>query len=246
MHRSGTSVTATALHAVIRDAELPRDDFPASADNPRGYSESQRLTSANDCLLSKVGGTWASPPELDPGWVGQLFATEVPGLALASFDEVFTRDAWIWKDPRTCLTAPFWLRLLQGRVDGIVITFRHPGEVAESVAASRPPISRSEALGLWRTYTESAIRNASGYRTLITSFQSLLDTPEIWLARVSELIDDTPLHLVADPARALMGVASRPLKRQVGVPGGSPDLPPEVSALFAKLMDLEGVHQHLP
>jgi hypothetical protein len=245
MHRSGTSATTAALAAVTDGTEIPSDDFPACDDNARGYSESQCLTNINDILLAAFGGAWDKLPHLEPDWVDQLFATEDPQIARDHFDKVFTTDAWIWKDPRTCLTAPFWLRVLKDRIDGIVIVFRHPEEVAASMVASRP-ISYAAALDLWSAYTRAALRNAIGYRTLITSYHSLLDWPDTWLAHVGDLIEGTSLHLVADPALTLMGVASPALRRHTRGPGASPDLPPQASALFAELMDLEGVHQGLP
>jgi hypothetical protein len=244
MHRSGTSATTAALAAVTDGAEVPPDDFPACDDNARGYSESQCLTAINDILLSELGGAWDKLPDLDPNWVDHLFATAAPQLVQDHFDKVFTTDSWIWKDPRTCLTAPFWLRVLKDRIDGIVIVFRHPGEVAASMAASRP-ISYEAALDLWSAYTWAALRNTIGYRTLITSYHSLLNRPDTWLADVGDLIEGTPLRLVADPALTLMGVASPALKRHARGPGESPGLPPQASALFAELMDLEGVHQRL-
>lgn len=244
MHRSGTSATTAALAAVTDGAEIPPDDFPACDDNARGYSESQCLTAINDILLSARGGAWDKLPDFEANWVDQLFAGEAPKLVGDHFDKVFTTNAWIWKDPRTCLTAPFWLRVLKDRLDGIVIVFRHPEEVAASMAASRP-ISYAAALDLWSAYTRAALRSAIGYRTLITSYHSLLDRPDTWLARVGDLIEGTPLRLVADPALTLMGVASPALKRHARVPGESPDLPPQASALFAELMGLEGVHHRL-
>jgi hypothetical protein len=244
MHRSGTSATTAALAAVTNGTEIPSDDFPPCDDNARGYSESMCLTTVNAILLEALGGAWDTLPEFTPDWVDQLFDTQAPQFAQVNFDKTFTTDAWIWKDPRTCLTAPFWLRLLKDRIDGIVIVFRHPEEVAASMASSRP-ISYWGALDLWSAYTRAAIHSAIGYRTLITSYHSLLDSPDTWLAQVGDLIDSTPLHLVANPARALMGVASPALRRHARVPGGRRVLPQQASALFAELMDLEGVHQHL-
>ncbi len=246
MHRSGTSATTEAMAAVTENTELPTDDFPpvVEDENPRGYFESQSLTGFNDLLLSVLGGDVFRPPKLTPGWVEELFRTHAT-QARTQFAQVFRTDNWIWKDPRSCLTAPFWLRLLDYRIDGVVIVWRHPVEVAESMANSRG-VSRMEALELWRKYTESAVASARGMRTFVSSYATLLDEPECWLRSLDHFVEDTQFHLVDDPATSLSAAVSPVLHHFDHPPGDLPDVTPAARRLLARLKSLEGVHDRFP
>jgi len=244
MHRCGTSVTTEALAVVLDKSEVPGDDFVRGPDNPRGYFESQLLTGFNDRLLQGAGGSWDRPPDLPVDWADQL-DTGVVGDARTCFATVFRTDNWIWKDPRTCLTARFWLGVLGDRVDGVVIAFRHPLEVADSVSNSPRGVSRTEALDLWPRYMESALESARGHRTLVTSYRTLFDSPERWLGQVEEFAEDTRFHLVAEPAAVLATVLDQSLRHYQYTPDELSDITPATRLILSRLESLEGVHNSL-
>lgn len=248
MHRSGTSATTAALAAAIEGAEVPEDDFPPIAvdidDNPRGYLESQTLTLVNDYLLAVSHGSLFSPPDPEPDW------DRVPEFdrlrARTAFHRVFQTDRWIWKDPRTCLTAPFWLRVLAGEVDGIIIVFRHPLDVADSVANSPRGVSKTEAIALWSRYMADALRSAQGHRTLVTGYRTLMDAPERWVGQVRQLVNGTELRVASDPATKVTAVVDRSLDHSSHLPDELEGAPSSARQLFSALASVEGVHSPLP
>ena len=92
--------------------------------------------------------------------------------------EEFFRDVYgsaeqrVWKDPRTVLLLPFWLRAL--RFDPIVVgIFRNPLEVADSLAA-RVRMRKSQARPLWEAYNRALLANARGLPAFIAAYEDLV------------------------------------------------------------------------
>lgn len=114
MHRSGTSLVAAILRGlgVNMGEQFPR----RNRYNRWGYWEDIDFIKANIHLLRKAGGKWSKPPTLDriiaAGYVPELEG-EIRGLiAEKSHDSGRKGFRWGWKDPRTCLTAPVYHRIL--------------------------------------------------------------------------------------------------------------------------------------
>ena len=80
-------------------------------ENPRGFFEEEAFRRENDRVLLKSGytvGQW------DPVFQGMPVTDDDLRRARALVVR-FNRlaDSWGWKDPRTCLTLPIWLRAIQ-------------------------------------------------------------------------------------------------------------------------------------
>src|SRR5262249_54062286 len=147
--------------------------LPADEANQKGYWESRRLTEFQESLLEKLGGDWAAPPPLEPGWEQDWRLVRRVGLARRVFREIYGADEqWLWKDPRSTLLLPFWRRAL--KVEPIVIgIFRDPLEVAGSLAR-RDRMPTHEALALWETYNRALLVNIRGLPALIVGYEDLL------------------------------------------------------------------------
>lgn len=185
MHRSGTSAI-TGLLSFLGPELGGRDDLmPADQANEKGYWESASLAFFQESLLGKLGGGWARPPALRPGWEDDWRLMRRLGLARRTFRAVYgDAQEWLWKDPRTTLLLPFWRRALN--FDPIVVAiFRNPVEVAGSLAARDSfPIDR--AVSLWETYNRALLANARGLPTFVLAYEDLVNDP---VAVGRELVD---------------------------------------------------------
>ena len=154
MHRSGTSLTAGALHRLgidMTDGDLKSNEF-----NKGGYYERFHLVELHDRFLESLGSRWDSLSPLAPGWW-----RDPPALALRNkiVDRLRTelphspQRLWGLKDPRLMRLLPLWLDVcvdldLEPR---IILVTRTPDEVAASLAR-RDNMSREDALVLWAVH----------------------------------------------------------------------------------------------
>ena len=181
MHRSGTSV----LTRVINLLGLPlcrEDDIYAAPDNPTGHWESTSLVAFNDRLLDLFGGRFIAPAAMNDGWESDPAAAVLRDEA----DEVFRRAhptmAWVWKDPRTCLTLPFW-RSVWPHAPVAVYVHREPLEIALSLRR-RDGFGKAHCVALWERYARSSLRGAEGLPLVSVKFDELTADP---VAAVTEL-----------------------------------------------------------
>ena len=183
MHRSGTSALTRTLNLLglplCRDVDL----MMGRRDNPAGHWESASLCDFNDRILAKFGGEWEEPPRLPPGWERSPKMTALESEARELFESVHPTEDWVWKDPRTCLTLPFWNRIVQPTA-ALFVT-RDPGAIAASLKR-RSNIPTSVGLALWERYTRSALRVAHGLPVVVVRYEDMTSDPE---QGVSALVD---------------------------------------------------------
>jgi hypothetical protein len=182
MHRSGTSMIASLLHQCGLDLG-PHDDFlKPAANNPEGFWESRSFLRLNDALLKQHGGTWDCPPPWKgEGWIHEPSLRALRTKARKLVRHFDGREPWGWKDPRNCLTLPFWRTLLPEMK--VLICVRNPLAVAESLHV-RDQLSYTESFDLWLSYNRSVLAAAPVERRLITHCESYLDDPRGELRRV--------------------------------------------------------------
>jgi hypothetical protein len=173
MHRSGTSAVTRILHDLGVYLGPPDHMMRLREDNPVGFFEHQPLTDLNDQIIWDLKGTWFSPPLLPPGWTAEPILEPSRARAVALLDQDFGPAAfWAWKDPRLCLTLPFWRPLLPPL--RCVLCLRNPIDVAQSLHR-RDGFSLEMGVDLWCQYTAAAIVNTRGLATLLVSYDDVLD-----------------------------------------------------------------------
>lgn len=177
MHRGGTSAVAGLLHLGGVPLPAARHLLPPSPANPKGYWEITRLVRENNALLRTLGGEW-SAPALRDGWTGEPRIHRRRRHALSVFGSVMPQPAWLWKDPRLCLTLPFW-RDLGIDVGAVFIVLRNPLEISRSLNR-RDGLSHPLGLALWEIYTRSAATVSAGLPTAVVAYDSLLADPLGW------------------------------------------------------------------
>lgn len=146
MHRSGTSCISGMLQAAGFFSDIVDEWSP---DNTRGSRENSAIVKLNDSLLRKGGGSWKQTDiSLSPSLTHKDRRDEIL-KALTS-----TQRPWMFKDPRTLLTLPFWLEALPDiKMLGM---FRHPLAVAKSLS-TRNSMPIIEGLHLWGAYNQKLL-----------------------------------------------------------------------------------------
>ena len=137
MHRSGTSLLTRLLS--LLGVELGPDAhlMAPTKFNPTGFWEHEGIVALNDELLARLGGRWQEPPPLAPGWERDPALDDLREKARALVAADFAgRAEWGFKDPRTCLTLPFWKTLLPPM--RYILCVRNPADVAHSLEHAMP------------------------------------------------------------------------------------------------------------
>ncbi|MEP6915836.1 MAG: hypothetical protein ABJC89_09315 [Acidobacteriota bacterium] len=186
MHRSGTSLVARMLS--LLGVALGPDERVVTAgdDNPKGYWEHRRIVDLNDEILAAFGGRWDQPPEFPPSWPRDARLADLRARAGRLLAEDFAAEPlWGWKDPRTCLTLPFW-QDLAGPMQ-YVVCVRNPCAVVASLTR-RNAMSGERAERLWLAHAQAAIAQTSGRPRMFVGYEEILEDWEQALRRMAAFI----------------------------------------------------------
>ena len=143
MHRSGTSCLAGSLQAAgLFSGEV--EDW--NIDNLKGNRENLEIMALNKAILKSENGSWDNPPT-EVKW-SQEHQDRRDDI-IASFASEY--DVWMFKEPRTLLTLPFW----QAGISNLqfIGSFRNPVKVAMSLyQRSLGLITLRKGIDLWLHY----------------------------------------------------------------------------------------------
>jgi hypothetical protein len=193
MHRSGTSATARLVNLLGVPIGRRADLKPPSEVNKSGFWESNSLTAFNDHLLFHLGGSWAAPPRLPPGWESAPWIGAHRSLGRALFRWVHDSERWVWKDPRNCVMLPFW-RLALGAPSVIILTHRNPLETARSLP-HRYGVGKRLALSIWERYMRTALAASRGLPVFVMPYSGLLTRPRRWTDRLRAFLTERGVEL---------------------------------------------------
>lgn len=180
MHRSGTSLMARLLNLSGLYLGRDQDMLPAGPTNPDGHWEHEGIVQVNEELLADLGGGWDLPPDL-AGLADRPRMARFEAMARPHLARFAGHDPWGWKDPRSCLTLPFW-RPLVGSMH-VVFCVRHPLEVALSLRM-RNGSTIAFGLALWTAYNEALLRTTSPAERVVTHYQRYMMDPVAEVSRV--------------------------------------------------------------
>jgi hypothetical protein len=208
MHRGGTSAVAGVVHALGAELGPAAHIMKTRVDNPGGFFEHQALTDLNDAILFALGGSWQEPPRLVLGWETDVRLDIFRARARQLLQEDFgSTSLWCWKDPRTCITLPFWRPLLHR--PRYVICVRNPIAVAHSLR-ERDGFPLTKGIDLWMHYMTRALSGTSGSPVLLVGYDDVVDHPAAEIDRLAEYVNPSApeaaraaarTHLVSNPAR---------------------------------------------
>jgi len=208
MHRSGTSVVARIIN-VLGLPLCRADDLLSGPDNPTGYWESASLVKFNDRLLKMFGGSWVFPPPMSRNWESAPSVAAIRGEGGHVFTHAYPNEQWVWKDPRTCLTLPFW-RTVWREAPVVVFVSREPLEIFLSLG-KRDGLGKAHCIALWERYARSAMLGAHGLPMVTISYDQLMKDPP---TAVANLRDD--LVELGVMARGNVDAASQCVSRAFG------------------------------
>ena len=211
MHRSGTSLVTRLLNLLGVPVGVEEDLALPTADNPRGYWESRALTGYNDGILAALGCDWSCPPALEPGWEEAPQFEAVRAEASDVFARVFPSEQWVWKDPRNCVTLPFWLRSLEV-LPAAVLVHRSPLEIAASLD-TRDGLGKAYSLALWERYLGRCLASLAGLPVFLTAYPDVLADPLGWCAEARAFLDRFGLLTSAPPEDAVVEFVDVTLRR---------------------------------
>ena len=174
MHRSGTSALTRALNSA--GWELLNDEhvLGPGRGNSYGHFEDARVVRTNDQVLAQHRASVDSPwnAVLDPEGSSEVAEDR------SVFGDLERRGAVVIKDPRMCLTLPWWrTRWPKGYEIQYVAIHRHPVEVAASLnARDGTPETQGEAI--WVAYEYALWSSLRGLAVRHVFHDDLLRSPD--------------------------------------------------------------------
>ena len=174
MHRSGTSALTRVLN--LAGAELNEPLLELAPDNPAGHWESERVLDLHIAIHRVLRLDWRDWRPLDFGRLDRnAFAELVAPLARFLREAFAATPLFAIKDPRLCRLMPLWRAAFDEAGMGmrVVVTSRHPLEVAQSLLA-RNEMPVEETLAVWLRYVLDAERGSRGVARSWTSYEALL------------------------------------------------------------------------
>jgi hypothetical protein len=187
MHRSGTSLVTRCLNLLGVFIGKKERLMPAEGgNNPVGFWEHLGIVGINQLILARLGGSWDDPPEFPSGWEDCPELADLYQQARWLVDEEFGgQTSWGFKDPRTCLTLPFWRRVVPAM--RLIVCMRNPLDVASSLRA-RDGLTEEKSLSLWTEYTTAAMAHTASQERLVVFFEDYFRDWEKELGRLAKFL----------------------------------------------------------
>ncbi len=195
----------------------------------------------NEALLRAFGGGWDCPPRMPEGWVGSDAARAVLPSARAAWATYGNPDVVAWKDPRTCITLPFWTQLFP-EPPVVIFVHRHPIEVADSLTA-RNGFRRAHGLALWERYNAAALDAATGRPTVAIPYPRLVEAPVATMRTVVDALAGWGVTPAQQPESTDLELTPKKRHHETGADDAfdDPMATPSQRELFALLHDLPTV-----
>ncbi len=191
MHCSGTSMFPEVLFECGICMGNPARFLPPAHNNKRGHFEDEAFMHLNNGVLARLGGYWDNPPSEPAVW-DRAFPGEGAIRATAATLLWEFKDAAIfgWKDPRNCITLPFWKLVIPGI--RVVVVVRHPGEACKSLMGRGERFDQEKCFRLWTQYNERLLRAVPKKDRLICDMDAMHMAREREVARIMNFIGGRP------------------------------------------------------
>jgi len=153
MHRSSTSMLAGSLYN-SGEVHMGKLLVPGFAGNEEGHWENYDVVCLHLDMFKELGCDWMNPPtyeqllEIAPKYEDRM--KKIIEGAIADMEEAGFRS-WGFKDPRTCITLPLWLKFID--TPRIIAMKRSDEEVALSLH-KRNGMTMDEGMKLAKFYND--------------------------------------------------------------------------------------------
>lgn len=247
MHRSGTSALTRVLGLLGLETGQTAAMMDAAPSNRSGHWEITALTGCNDDLLRDAGGRWSGPPP--EHWrCAEAVDTAVGDEARALAADLLPTGTWAWKDPRLCLTLPFWEHVLT-EPPTVVVCLRNPLEIAASLGR-RNGFALGYGMALWERYLRSLWRHLEGHPALVLDYDAMLADPQ---GVIADLAGFVARHRGVEAGAAARAEAAASLddgerhhEADAAALAASPAVSAEQRTLFETSSALMGAHTSFP
>jgi hypothetical protein len=195
MHLSGGSIVARMLEGF--GYYFGEDQRMLKGKNA-GYREWPEIFRINNEILAAEQASWDYPKALSPEfWKNRTqFLSAMGERARRLITDLETKQCnWAIKDPRICLTMPFW-QALEPKAK-IILTVRDPFETAQSMA-KRYFLTENYCTHLWEQYYVNVMQDLRPEDCLVLNFDQLLANPAEQAERMADWLaielDETKLE----------------------------------------------------
>ena len=240
MHRSGTSATAGMLIGFGLAGPRPDDLVPGDSSNERGHWESHEVQLCNAHLLAARGATTYAPPPITMNWAEIDGYESILSEARQWFTATYAGRPLVMKDPRLCLTLPFWRSALPSSL-GAVFVLRDPMDVARSLEA-RDRIPVLLGLAMWDRYIRSASAGLAGIPTLVVQYDAMLEDPSKASKAVSAFLEQIGIRTEAGKTEDAATRLDRELRHQGDRRDEYDELVTSQRSVLASLAEQTGAH----
>jgi len=187
-YRSGTSALARVLN--LCGAFLPQRVVAARLGiNPKGFWETEAVNDLNARLMQYLGADWDRVAFTMPS-SGPLLDEFLMNARDVLESEYADAPLILIKDPRICVFAPLWHRVLQenGYRPVYVVCLRNPLEVSRSLGNDMPT---SRGVALWSDYMRpvEAFVATPGVNAVHVHYADLLDDWRAVMKRIAHDVD---------------------------------------------------------
>lgn len=177
-HRSGTSLLTRLINMMGAYFGVGAASIGFNNENPKGFWERRDVIDVNDEILLHKGCTW----EQLAAWKMETLPNKKSFKELDEIDhkiknillELDANRPWVVKDPRLCLTYPYWKRHLE--VPVLVNMTREPLEVALSLK-TRNKFPLHHGLAIWEYYAVGMVNAALELPAIHISHREILTDP---------------------------------------------------------------------
>ncbi len=154
--------------------------------NPKGYWERRDVNRLNESLLEYNGCTWN---RLD-AWPENALPALVPQQEKTIRNLLLNMDAhrpWVMKDPRLCLTLPYWMPFLE--VPVAVMVYRNPLEIAHSLV-QRDNMPPAVAIALWEYHVVNMLNATLNIPRIFVRHAPALQSPVRFVKALYETLEE--------------------------------------------------------
>ncbi len=189
MHRSGMSLLLECLD--LLGVNIGRGQWNKDAGNSPNANAMNEITTTHDILLRDLGCRWDMVGSLPDGWVDTQAAESAKKRIRHIVETRFSKNGlWAVADPRLCRLMPLWHSVLKdlGVNPGLILTIRHPWEVAQSLKKnSQTELERGHLL--WLALNKEAFDSCQAGPYTVTTYDQLVADPAAILNDIASQFD---------------------------------------------------------